>query len=397
MQTQIITEAGTVIGIYDPKDDQEHLTGTSEVISKGPPSEVISKGPAPSRPSPANPTPSASPTASYLPGRAPGDWDKMVTDSMNAIREKAKKAAAGSKPAEKKGLRQIAADALPKSTTGKAAMVAVPAAAALAASESNRSKVKAKYAASRDIRHYRPASPYYDDGFGKMWTPKFMSNPKKSKTLKAALKHRSSVPRAAYDKARPVAAQYADTLTHNADAQRAAAGAVMGAGSAAVGAVAARRAAKAAAKAKMLKDAKRAQNVRDAALVGAVAAPVALGTRMLTRKRDVEKSDEVEKGAVADALKVGGKKLKNLGRKAADPATAKKFGDATANLSNAGARVTTNARSMQNDVLAMMGKPKKKPGLTTGQKAGLGAAGVGGLLIGRQLSGPKPYPYQQQR
>jgi len=144
----------------------------------------------------------------------------------------------------------------------------------------------------------------------------------------------------------------------------------------------------------VIADAKRARNIRDAAIVGSVAAPVAVGTHMLSRRK-VEKADvEVDKG-VKDVLGAAGKKLKRV----ADPAWQKKTSAQIADLSGDASRAATNARSVVNDVKNMVvpASKRKKPGMSMGQKAALGGAGVGGLLIGRELSGPKPYPYQQQR
>jgi hypothetical protein len=59
-------------------------------------------------------------------------------------------------------------------------------------------------------------------------------------------------------------------------------------------------------------------------------------------------------------------------------------------------RTTRNARGISDDVREMMNL-KQKPMFTRGQKIALGGAGVGGLMIGRNLAGPKPYPYQQQQ
>ena len=52
--------------------------------------------------------------------------------------------------------------------------------------------------------------------------------------------------------------------------------------------------------------------------------------------------------------------------------------------------------SLVADAKAMLGMQPKSQSIPTSAKLGMGAAGVGGLLIGRNLTGPKPYPYQQQ-
>ena len=359
MQTQIITEAGTVIGIYDPKNEQPHLTRDTEVSKADP--------------------------------ATPADWDTAVKTALAAFNAKAK-AATAAKPA-KKALKQVAVDALPKSTAGRAALVAVPAAAALAASETSRSKIKAKYDATRDMRHYRPASPYYDDGFGKampkfkVGPPKWMGEPKPDQTLGAKFPgKRKSVPKAVFDETKTAREGLKNAVLNNPENTIGAIGAVATGTTAAAGAAKAALASRKAAKLKAVKDAHRRQNIRDAALVGAVAAPVALGTRMLTRKQDA-----VEKGILSGA----GKRLKQLG----DPDLQKKVAGQIADLSGDAARTSTNLKATVGNVRdALIPASKRKPkSLTLGQKAAIGGAGVGGLLVGRELSGPKPYPYQQQR
>lgn len=352
MQTQIITESGTVIGIYDPKDDQEHITHDSE-ISKA-------------------------------------TLEDSVGEGLKGLKAKIEAKAAANAPKPKKTLRAAATDVLPKTRTGKVALVGIPATAALLASETNRGKVRTKYQESRDVRHYRPASVYYDDGFGKAWVPKWMGSPAKSKTMAGAMKGRTSVPRAVHDKLRPVGQKLADAATSDANLIPALGLAATGV-TAAAGSVKAARAARKAAKRKMLADIQRRQNIRDAAVVGAVAAPVALGARALSNRKS-----DVEKGMVSEA----GKKLKKVITQAADPVTQKKVSGQIADMSGDAARTATNVRSVVNDAkqaLIPNYKQKGGRGLSTGQKVALGGAGVGGLLVGRELSGPKPYPYQQQR
>ena len=148
MQTQIITEAGTVIGIFDPKDEHSHLTGDSEVISK----------------------------AGIRPEQ--GQVGERRAQQGHRVRQEGEGGdgqAGGEAHPEEDRDRCPAED-----HWGKAAMVGVPAMAALAASSPRAGKIKAKYDASRDVRHYRPASPYYDDGFGK-GMPKFMGKPSQSR------------------------------------------------------------------------------------------------------------------------------------------------------------------------------------------------------------------------
>jgi hypothetical protein len=68
----------------------------------------------------------------------------------------------------------MASHLMPKSTAGKVALATVPAALAIRynqqasdAAERVKGAVRGGYQKSRDTRHYRPASPYYDDYLGK--------------------------------------------------------------------------------------------------------------------------------------------------------------------------------------------------------------------------------------
>jgi hypothetical protein len=59
----------------------------------------------------------------------------------------------------------LVADIMPKTRTGKIALAAAVPAAVLA--YGNRERLGRQYGRSRDVRRYRPASPYYDRGIGK--------------------------------------------------------------------------------------------------------------------------------------------------------------------------------------------------------------------------------------
>ena len=75
----------------------------------------------------------------------------------------------------------------------------------------------------------------------------------------------------------------------------------------------------------------------------------------------------------------------------------KKVADTVAANSDQATKVSRNARQVASDVRQIIsGKPRKpEPRLSTAQKVALGGVGVGGLALGSQLAGPKPYPYQR--
>ena len=304
-----------------------------------------------------------------------------------------------------------ALELLPKTTKGKVGLAAgalgAGGVAALASRpgrdrvSATRDKASAKVSASRDVRRYRPASPYYDSGFGKAddqitkaGPPKHVSQAAWEAAQKIRFRDR---PRVKATRAR-VESEAAGAFEAALKTAKSNPQAALGAGSAGAAALAgllgrpaAKRAAASAARTAAATRASQERMVRTAALggVGVVGAHAA-GNSL--RRREPETVDK----AVAPRIKAFWGKTKGAARKAVDESET--IAGKVSNVSADATRASRNIRQVVGDVRqALSGTPPPQPRLSTTQKLALGGAGVGGLALGANLAGPKPYPYQQQR
>ena len=497
--SQLITEAGTVIGFYGA-DGTKPLRGETDILE-----DVVAK---------ADPTP-----PKY------SEMRDIFTNKATEAGKKTKATHAQAKEA-RRAAKKLAprgpslaglADLMPTTKGGKAALVAVPAVAAVAGmraaqGHSNHpargvgavgSKIKS---ATGDVRRYRPASTFYDDGIDKSAATTGIKAAESAAA--AALKKapvaprpalkKAPVPSAAADQARAARAAKKQAAAEAATAKRIAEGrvaqtadavkypgreqnparaerkahrmvrrgtlkaplssstawqstdrgarrvgsfavnepekalglATAGGSALAYGAakLSARKAAKELGRAEVAAAARKQAQITDAVKVGAAAtggvlAANAAGNKMreFSTRRDATKM-RVSQGRAAqtaDAIKYPDREknralaeqvayskagvpkfLKAVPGKLKQAAeNSDKIAEKVADVSGHGTRIAANAKNIKGNIDQMVtGKPPRKPGLTGNQKLMLGgAAAAGGLLVGRQLTTPRPYPYQQQR
>ena len=463
--SQLITEAGTVIGFYGA-DGTKPLRGETDILE-----DVVAK---------ADPTP-----PKY------SEMRDIFTNKATEAGKKTKATHAQAKEA-RRAAKKLAprgpslaglADLMPTTKGGKAALVAVPAVAAVAGmraaqGHSNHpargvgavgSKIKS---ATGDVRRYRPASTFYDDGIDKSAATTGIKAAESAAA--AALKKapvaprpalkKAPVPSAAADQARAARAAKKQAAAEAATAKRIAEGRVAqtadavkypgreqnparaerkahrmvrrgtlkaplssstawqstdrgarrvgsfavnepekalglvtaGGSALAYGAakLSARKAAKELGRAEVAAAARKQAHITDAVKVGAAAtggvlAANAVGNAVNSRRKDAG----VAKAGVPKFLQAVPGKLKQAAQ------NSDKISEKVADVSGHGTRIAANAKNIKGNIDQMVtGKPPRKPGLTGNQKLMLGgAAAAGGLLVGRQLTTPRPYPYQQQR
>jgi hypothetical protein len=174
---------------------------------------------------------------------------------------------------------------------------------------------------------------------------------------------------------------------------------------------------------------KAAQQIRHMKIGGGAAAGVA-GTALLANalankhRRPVyelegasKSMDTIEKGPISGAKKIFASatpksrrlkahvKSRGASGLAEDAATGtEKLAATVADISGHATRTSRNVKSVIQDINDVKGgnyntaaaQAAKKPRFSTTQKVVGGGALAGGLLIGHNLAGPKPYPYQQQ-